>query len=217
MSIPQDDYDEAIYHVPKQKRPTLKDMGASVSVFPPLGQVTQVQKETVPVTALLEVPNDAANQQADQPWEVALWHAAGDDNWTETLLASTQKVPSTLHKVNGQVRRFWFDGQLSVKSLVNFTVKFRSGPDKEWKWIRDEQSAEDGAIILNSDSTVAALPDDFSEILQGYDSDIKVTSCPSQCPGTKLWSLAANVDAANGEDSTYRDVSLGLPWGGFLR
>lgn len=213
MSVPDEDYGELMYHIPKQKKATLKDMGASVSIYPPLGQITQVRKETVEVTALLEVPKD----KAEQPWEVALWHAAGDDDWVETLLSPTQKTPSTLQHVDDGVIRLWFDGQVSVKSLVNFTVKFRSGPDEQWKWIRDEHGAADGTIILTTDTTVAALPDDFSKILQGADSALKITSCRSQCPGTKLWTLEASVDAAAGEKSTYKDINLGLPWGGFLR
>lgn len=213
MSVPDEDYDESIYHVPKQKKPRAKDMGASVSVFPPLGQVTQVQKTRVQLTALLEVPND----QASQPWELALWHAAGDEDWAETPMSSTDKVPSTLQAVDDRVSRFWFQCEVQVKALLNFTVKFRAGPDREWRWLRDEQGTEDGTIIVNSVLTTAALPDDFNEILKGHDSDIKVSACRSQSPGTRLWTVEANVEAAQGEESTYKDFNLGLPWGGFLR
>lgn len=209
----KEDYDESIYHVPKQRKPVANDMGASVSVFPPLGQVTQVPKDKVQLTALLEVPND----QAHQPWELALWHAAGDDNWTETSMSSTDKVPSTLQPVDDRISRFWFQCEVSVQSLLNFTVKFRAGPDQEWRWLRNEQGMEDGTIIVKSGLTTAALPDDFSEILRGYDSDIKVHACRSQSPGTRLWAVEASVDAAQGEDSSYKDFNLGLPWGGFLR
>lgn len=212
MSVPEQDY-EAILHVPKQKKRVLKDMGASLSVSPPLGQITQVRNATVQVTVLLQVPSD----QAAQPWEVAVWHAAGDHEWSETPLSPTDKTPSTLQKVDDSVVRLWFDGHVSVKSLLNFTVKFRPGPDQEWKWIRDEQNMPDGTIILNSDLSTDALPDDFASILKGHDTELKVTSCRSQCPGTKLWAVEANVGAAHGDDSTYKDFNLGLPWGGFLR
>lgn len=213
MSGHEQDYDESIYHVPKQKKPTGKDMGASVSVCPPLGQVTQVQNGTVQVTALLEVPND----QAHHSWEIALWHAAQDADWTETPMSPTDKIPTTLQVVDDRISRLWFHGQVSVKSLLNFTVKFRAGPDQEWRWLRDEQGMGDGTIIVNSAMTTAALPDNFDDILKGFDSDINVKACRSQSPATRLWALEANVDAAQGDDSTYKDVKLGLPWGGFLR
>lgn len=213
MSVSQEDYDESIYHVPKQRKPVVKDMGASVSVFPPLGQITQVQKEKIQLIALLEVPND----QANQPWELALWHAAGDNNWSETPLSATDRIPSTLQAIDDRISRSWFQCEISVKSLLNFTVKFRAGPDKEWRWLRDEQGMEDGTIILKTGLTTSALPDDFTEILKGYDSEITVNPCRSQSPGTRLWTVEANVDAAQGDDSTYKDINLGLPWGGFLR
>lgn len=213
MSAPEDDYDELIYHVPKQKKPSVKDMGASVSVCPPLGQVTQVQKENVQVTALLEVPTD----QANHAWEVALWHSTEDDAWAETGLAPTNKTPSTLQTLDRSVSRLWFQGHIAVQSLLNFTVRFRSGSDQEWRWARDEQGMGDGTIIVNSILTTDALPDDFGSVLKGHDSSIQVKSSQSQCPGTRLWTIEANVEAAKGEHSTFTDVNLGVPWGGFLR
>lgn len=213
-TVPDEDYDELIYHVPKQKRPNVENMGASVSVFPPLGQATQVQSENVHIIVLLEVPADQAQRQ----WDVVLWRSAGDDDaWSETPLAPAQKTPSTLQDVDGSKSRFWFEGQVLVPSLLNFTLKFRSGPDEEWRWARDEQGMGDGTIIVNSTPTTAALPDDFGSILQGYDSGLRVKPTQSQCPGTRLWTIEAHAEAAKGEESTYTDVNLGVPWGGFLR
>lgn len=212
-TVPDEDYDELIYHVPKQKKPAVESMGASVSVFPPLGQVTQVQSQNVHVTVLLEVPADQAQQQ----WDVALWRSAGDDVWAETPLAPAHKTPSTLQHVDGSRSRFWFEGRVEVSSLLNFTVKFRSSPDEEWRWARDEQGVGDGTIIVNSTPTTATLPDDFGSILHGHDSAVKVKPTQSQCPGTRLWTIEAHAEAAKGDDSTFTDVNLGVPWGGFLR
>lgn len=214
MTTPEQDYDEAtLYHIPKQRKRTIKDMGASLSVYPPLGQVTQVQQEHVRLTALLEVPAG----EADQPWEVSLWHSAGDDVWKETTLSATDRIPSTLQPLDGSTARLWFEAEVPVQPLLNFTVKFRSQPDQLWKWIRDEQGLDDGTIIVTSNLTVEALPDDFGAILKGFGAEVKVESCQSQCPATRLWEMAVPVAAANGEDSTFADVRLGLPWGGFLR
>lgn len=217
MSVQEEDYDELIYHVPKQKKPPTTNMGASVSVFPPLGQVTQVQKETIRISALLQVPADQAERSPS--WEVALWHSTGDDTWTETLLspAANNRTPSTLQHVDSSVSRLWFEGQLSIQELLHFTVKFRSGPDQDWRWARDEQGMGDGTIIVNRISTTDALPDDFSMILKGCDQKAKVKSCQSQCPGTRLWSLEVAADAVKGDDSALTDVDLGIPFGGFLR
>lgn len=214
MSAPDEDYDELIYHVPKQKKPPagLDKMGAAISVWPPLGQVTQVQRGNVGFIALLEVPTD----QAKQPWEVALWHSAGGD-WNETILSPAERTPSTLQTPNDSVVRTWFQGVVPVNSLINFTVKYRSGSEQEWRWIRDEHGVGDGTVVLSSNQTTEALSDDFNKILKGYDPSISVKPCQSQCPGTRLWALEASVEAAKGEDSTFVDFNLGLPWGGFLR
>lgn len=214
MSAPDEDYDELIYHVPKQKKPPagLDKMGAAISVWPPIGQVTQVQKSNVGFVVLLEVPVD----QAKQPWEVALWHSAGGD-WSENILSPAERTPSTLQTPDGSVSRTWFQGTVPVTSLLNFTVKYRSGSEQEWRWIRDEHGLDDGTVILNSNQTTEALSDDFGKILKGYDPSITVKPCQSQCPGTRLWALEASVQAAKGEDSTFTDFNLGLPWGGFLR
>lgn len=214
--VAEDDYDELIYHVPKQKKPThTNTMGASVSFYPPLGQITQVQKRIVSVTALLEVPAD----QAEQSWELAAWHSEQDDNWTETALSPSlpRRTPSTLQNVDPSKARFWFEGKLEVASLLNFTAKFRPGSDQPWRWVHDEQGIGDGTIIYKSSLTTDALSDDFGSVLKGYDTDIHVKSCQSQCPNTRLWALEATVDAAQGDESTFSNVNLGIPWGGFLR
>lgn len=212
-TVLDDEYDELIYHVPKQKH-AVEPMGAAVSVFPPLGQVTQVQSETVHVTALLQVPTEEAEKQ----WEVELWHSSGsDDAWTGTPLTPTEKTPSTLQGVDNTKSRFWFSGQVLVSSPLNFTVKFRSSPGEDWRWARDEQGMGDGTIVVNSNPTASALPDDFESILKGYDSSITVKSVQSQSPGTRLWTLEAQAEAAKDDASTFTDVNLGVPWGGFLR
>lgn len=213
-NAPEDDYDELIYHVPKQKKPTnFNSMGASVSVFPPLGQITQVRKQGIAVTACLEIPAD----QAEQSWELAVWHSTGDEHWTETVLSSTKKTPSNLQGVDTSKVRLCFDGKLNVESLLNFTVKFRPGSDQPWRWARDEQGIGDGTVIFKSSWTTSALPDDFQSILKGYDTDIQIKSCQSQCPGTRLWALETSIEPAQDQDSTYANVNLGTPWGGFLR
>lgn len=213
MSAPEEDYDESIYHIPKQKKSAAQDMGASLSVYPPLGQITQVQGANVQITALLEVPSD----QANQPWEVALWHSSGDSDWVDVPLTRTDKTPSTLQSVDASVSRLWFEVNVPVQQQLNYTVKFRSASDQPWKWIRDEQGVGDGTIILTSNVTVEVLPNDFGSILKDYDSSIQVHPRQSQCPATRLWELKATADAAKGEDSTFTNVGLGLPWGGFLR
>lgn len=217
MSAPEEefDFDESIYHVPKQKTRSQASMGNEISTYPPLDRVTQLQSGTVSFIAVLHVPGD----HVQQPWEVALWSQADDSegDWTETILSRTKRVPSTLQKVAKPEARVWFDGKVTVKSSLHFTVKYRTSPDSPWQWVRDEQNKGNGLVIVNSQTTTDAISEDFGSILKGHDSNLVVKSCTSQCPATRLWSITATVPAAKGENSAYADAKLGLPWGGFLR
>lgn len=207
--------------IPKQRPPPEPQPEnvtmASVSSFPPLGQVTQLKNGDVEFIAVLEVPES----DGSSPWEVALWHSKASDEgeeWVEHRLSPSgpDAVPSTLQAATGN-SRLYFGGKLTIESNLKFTVKFRAGPDQEWRWIRDETGMGDGIVIVNDNldqkDTETGLPD----LIQGFNPDLKWQSHLSQCPGTRLWSVEAPVDAAKDEDSTIVDVPLGVPWGGFLR
>lgn len=206
--------------IPKQRIPPepLSDSitMALASTYPPLGQVTQLRSSEVDFTAVLEVPES----DASRPWEVALWHSdyANEAEWTEHPLSPSKlnAIPSDLQAAS-DISRLYFDGQVTLKSSLRFTVKFRAGPDQDWRWIRDEAGMGDGTIVINDNldqkDTETGLPD----LIAGFNSDLKWKPHMSQCPGTRLWSVEAPVDAAHGEDSAFADVPLGTPWGGFLR
>lgn len=203
--------------IPKQKPPpepiAAAEMGATLSSYPPLGQVTQLKSPNVFFTVLLEIEDN----DAQKPWEVALWHSSDDGEWSETALSPAQsgQAPSSLQSVKPNNTRLYFKASLSISSCLNFTLKFRNGPDEPWKWARDEQSMGDGTIIVNTQQSSA--PGDFSQIVKDLNPNLNIQPRASQAPGTKLWSIEAPIGPANGEDSTYADLPLGVPWGGFLR
>jgi hypothetical protein len=204
--------------IPKQKPPpepvATGEMGATVSSYPPLGQVTQLKEGNIKFVALLEIDSKDANEH----WELAVWHTAEGEEWTETGLSplKEEQAPSSLQSGQSQRARLYFSASLSVSKSLAFTVKFRNSPDKPWRWAKDEQSIGDGTIIINSESTSANVSTDFSEVVKNLNPDLKITSATSQCPGTELWVVEASVSAANGETSTYADFRVGVPWGGFL-
>ncbi len=75
----------------------------------------------------------------------------------------------------------------------------------------------DGVVVINDSldkkDTHSKLPD----LIRGLNPDFKWKSLTSQSPSTRLWSIEAPVDAAQGEESRVVDLPLGVPWGGFLR
>ncbi|KAK9425724.1 putative Raffinose synthase Sip1 [Seiridium unicorne] len=204
--------------IPKQKPPpepiVTGEMGATVSSYPPLGQVTQLKDGNVKMLALLDVEEKDANE----PWELAAWHNSGQEGWAETILSPLKAgpTPSSLQTAQAQKTRLYFSSSLPVRTSLNFTIKFRSASDKPWRWVKDEQHIGDGTIIVNPEKSSAQSSTDFSEVVKELNPDLKIASASSQCPGTELWTIEAPVDAAEGDTSTYADFSVGIPWGGFL-
>ncbi|KAI0171635.1 raffinose synthase Sip1 [Pestalotiopsis sp. NC0098] len=204
--------------IPKQKPPpepiVTGEMGATVSSYPPLGQVTQLKKGDIKFLVLIDVDEADVNE----PWEVAIWHNAGTGDWTETGLSrvSDGVTPTSLQNSQPKSTRLCFSSPISVPTTLHFTIKFRSSAEKEWRWVKDEQSIGDGTIIINSETSAAGAPTDFSNVIKNFNPDLKVKTLVSQCPGTELWSIEAPIAAADGETSAYADFRIGVPWGGFL-
>lgn len=204
--------------IPKQKPPpeikAAGEMGAAVSTYPPLGQVTQLKNGNIKFIALLEVDT----KEATEPWELAIWQNSQGGDWTETTLSPLKDgpAPSSLQSANDQKTLLYFSSPLSVSTSLNFTIKFRSSSDKPWRWAKDEQSIGDGIIIINPESTSTQAATDFSEVVKDLNQDLNITRAASQCPGTELWTIEAPVKAAEGEESSYADFRVGVPWGGFL-
>ncbi|KAG8408905.1 hypothetical protein J3458_019914 [Metarhizium acridum] len=106
-------------------------------------------------------------------------------------------------------------GSFSLQESADFTLKFRRASDKLWKRVREEEGLNDGIIIL---STSHALPsDDSRPCIPDLDTEWNVSSHISQSPGTRLWSLSCSLPASVGKNSTFRDITIGPPWGSFMR
>ncbi|ETS81264.1 hypothetical protein PFICI_06266 [Pestalotiopsis fici W106-1] len=218
-----EDYDfekefQAVF-IPKQKPPpepntVTDDMGATVSSYPPLGQVTQLRKGNVKFVVVIDVDEADVNE----PWEAAVWHNAGTGEWTETALSRVNDgpTPTSLQSEQSKKTRLYFDSNLSVSTSLAFTIKFRNTADKPWRWVKDEQSIGDGTIVINPEASSAQGPADFSAVIKDLNPDLKVSSLVSQCPGTELWSIKAPIAAADGDASAYTDFRIGVPWGGYL-
>ncbi|KAF4972632.1 hypothetical protein FZEAL_9557 [Fusarium zealandicum] len=215
-----DDYNfgevfQAVY-IAKQKPappPVSESMKVVLQSYPPLGQVTPIRGKGVAFTAVLEIPNS----RADEPWEISVWHSIDGSDWqdTELSLIGEDDIPQTLQLTPGSMSRSYFTSSFTFDASVQFTLKFRHNQDAEWRWIRDEQGFDDGLIV---NSTAGVSSDQLSDLVPGLNArDWTITSRLSQSPGTSLWSLETEIPSAKGNDSTYRDISIGTPWGSFSR
>ncbi|EGO53119.1 hypothetical protein NEUTE1DRAFT_92118 [Neurospora tetrasperma FGSC 2508] len=105
----------------------------------------------------------------------------------------------------------------SPQSTLNFTAKFRQGPDHDWRWVRNEQGLGDGYIVVDVGAPEGSDDEDLPDLIHGLNPSLKWSPHLSQCPGTRLWTIEVPVDGAQDDDnSTFTHVPLGIPWGGFL-
>lgn len=203
-------------YISKQKpAPVTVDykMKAQLQSYPPLGQVTILQDAEPIVTAVLEIDKSRGNE----PWEVSLWYSSDEADWTDLCLQSSGNerafqaldVPPSENTV-----RLYFTSKLCFKKSIHFTLKFRHNESEDWRWIRDEYGLNDGIIVKNSDE---AASEKLSDLIPDLNTEWKVSSCVSQSPGTRVWALEVPIPPANGDDSNYKDIAIGTPWGSFLR
>lgn len=217
--MPSDSYDfvkefQSLYI--SQQKPALpavsENMKVCIQSYPPLGQVTLIQRNEVTLTCLLEIPNF----RAIEPWEVSLWHSVDGSEWQDMGLhrMDGSQTPRSLQEPSESTSRFYFSTTLSLKTSIQFTLRFRHGPDEEWRWIRDEQGLKDGSVVTTSASVGS---DELLKLIPDLNNEWTVSSRVSQSPGTLLWALETPISAVKEDNSTYKDIEIGTPWGSFFR
>ncbi|KAF2971011.1 hypothetical protein GQX73_g2576 [Xylaria multiplex] len=189
-------------------------MVVGLHTFPPLGRVSQVKGQVISFSVVLEV----VGHDAEKPWQICLWHSSGEQPWEETTLSSAPRneSPIFLQLDSSDHEYLSFTAVLPIISSLRFTLKYRSSPAQPWVWARDELGINDGFIIINPEDKFA-LMSDLSNIIRGLNPELNVRSVASQTPRTQLWTIEAAVAPASGGVSSYADVELGTPWGGFVR
>lgn len=208
--------------IPKQKpppEPNVAKMGATVSTYPPLGQVTQLKSGNFEFVACLEVERS----HDSYPWEVYVWHSNGpQEQWSETHLRRIQSpedgsAPTLIQTQNTQIRRLYFRGSFHISSPFHFTIRFRDDIEHRDRWAREDQGMANGIVIVNPEEPNVHTSSDFSDFMSDLNPDLKVKAVASQSPRTKLWTIEALVPSAKGADSSYADLRLGVPFGHYLR
>jgi hypothetical protein len=215
MEVPQ-----AIY-IPKQTPPKFayalkgSTMKTLITSNPPLSQVTLVKGATVEFTVLLETDEP----QGAETWEISLWYSRGDE-WHESPLSpsanpAVSRITSSSTGLTSHC--FYFKTKLEAVPILFFTIKFRSNPDQPWSWVNDHQRTTDGTIIL--EPKIARLKfEDLNDIIKDLNPIFKIRKVMSETPNTSVWSVTTQVEAANGDESTFADIKFGMPWSGnFIR
>lgn len=190
----------------------LEEAEAGLQCYPPLGQVTPVESNEIALTAVLEVPSSAGQT----PWEVSIWHSVDEAEWSEAGLypVDVEQQPLDLQVQSDTTSRIYFAIPLSFQKSVRFTLKFRQEGSDTWRWARDEQGLSDGLVV----TTAAAVESEkLTDLISDLDKQWHVSARMSQAPRSRLWSLENTIAAADGDLSSFKDISIGTPWGSFLR
>lgn len=220
--------------IPKQKPApdaVPDEMKAFAASYPPLGQVTvkhaDDSKDSVAFSAVLDIHQS----RGKEVWEAALWYSVDGSEWVQASLPNCpgSATPMALQDTPTETTRLYFMKSISVKQSMQFTLKFRGENDQDWRWAGDEQGIGNGILITETPPLSSKIKDwdsnsgpetpdeDLGNHIKGLNPEWDVKLIMSQTRDTILWSLSTEVAAADGNNSTYRDTVLGLPWGKFLR
>lgn len=204
--------------IPLQSDPRPEPEGAmkiSITSYPPLGQVSVVSGSVAHFTVLLETDESRANG----PWELSLWHSNGTE-WFDTPLKLIKdsatvsvRLGITDSRNKSSVRGLYFIADLELESATTFTIKFRTGADQPWKWVKDQQGTFDGTAIPSS-KILHSKTEELRDLVGGLNSIFKASKVASDTPNTSVWSVTAPAKPAEGDKSSFADVKFGKPWSG---
>ncbi|KAK3711661.1 hypothetical protein LTR37_009437 [Vermiconidia calcicola] len=183
-----------------------------VSCWPPLGQSYTVPKgqRKVNFTVLLQTA------QAVQA-EVCSWHDC--TKMLDLKLNPSPEIESTPHfnRSGGpnDATAHYFTASLERLSrhghTVSFTLRFRTGPDRPWRWMKRLTGVDHGKIHFLATG-------DFMENTSNYplscyfshtSPDIKIKSEDAETSHTQLYSITCPIAPAKGKDSGYQHHRLG--------
>jgi hypothetical protein len=190
------------YGLPERQRTAA--MPTAIASHPPLDQVTIVRGQDVKFVVLLDGESDVS-------WQVAVWLSYGGE-WEELALNRVSDLKDSVF-----TSAVIFQGEIKVSEKCFFTIKFRSGDDGPWQWVRNQWGTGDGVIIYNSGKAPEDSPGALPSLIQGLNPAWHVSTVDSQTPKTSVWTMTSPIEGAVDDKPTYKDVSIGLPFGGFQR
>lgn len=203
---------------PEQSKPSVSDegdMSVKVTCWPPLAQASTIARdqEGVNFTLLLQFSSSFADQRP----KVSIWHNhGGHHDWAELELEPTSDRDDVLLLNRPQdraLKRQWYAGHLGGTpkpgQTVSFTVKYQVKGEHDWRWIKDTTGVHDGQLNYQSTDWKKHSSYDIKHWLTGLSDDIKVSTERPDTDDTYLYSLAAPVGPAQGQDSGWQHHQIG--------
>ena len=105
---------------------------------------------------------------------------------------------------------------------AQFTVRFRTSPDTEWQWANQQHPVSDGELVFTPRSSelekkslleISTLDarEELGKYIDNLASDVQVESRGSEAPGSLLWSITGDLEAAQEGVSGIKRFALGTP------
>ena len=94
-----------------------------------------------------------------------------------------------------------------IQDPVQFTLKYRIGSAKNWKWVNESSSISDGELYFQPEKP----PGEIASYFKDLSPEFSIHSVPSESPEAQLWSIATTAKAAEGKTSGWTNTSLGIP------
>ncbi|KAJ5565019.1 Raffinose synthase [Penicillium frequentans] len=215
-------------------RPAQMSLFARVTSYPPLGQVTCLQRpqktlqpeedDAVRFTVVIE----SSTSLPQQSWEAQIWHNITSPDWKALPLRKVDSTNAPLLTGNEADYNFYrhvFSEKIALPAAgghAQFTARFRTNPDTEWQWASQQHPVNDGELVFGpqnselkrtsvSDISSLKAKEEFTKYIDGLSSEVQVESRRSECPGSLLWAVSGEANAAQKGVSGLTQLSLGTP------
>ncbi|KAJ5096045.1 Raffinose synthase [Penicillium alfredii] len=219
-------------------RPAQMTLFARVTCYPPLGQVTCLQRvqkalrsekdDALRFTVVIE----SSSSFPAQSWEAQIWHNITASGWGALPLRKCD--PSCAPLLSGNeteysYHRYVFSDEIVLPAAgghAQFTVRFRTSPNTEWQWANQKHPVSDGELVFSprnsgfdkapsteffTESSTSNPTEELGKYIDSLTSEVQTESRASEAPGSVLWALSGDADPAKEGSSGFKSLALGTP------
>ncbi|CAI7586058.1 unnamed protein product [Penicillium viridicatum] len=213
--------------------PAQMAMFARVTSYPPLGQITCLQPAPMALRSeedalRFTVTIESSSSFPARSWEAQIWHNITSPEWGSLPLKRCDTDHAALLTGNDSdyhYHRYVFSEEISLPAAgghAQFTVRFRTGPDTEWQWANQRHPVSDGEIVysarhsdlgkaVSTDVAAPAPKEQLAKYIDNLHDDLQIESRLSEAPGSILWAVLGDIDAAQNGYSSINRLALGTP------
>ncbi|KAJ5632419.1 hypothetical protein N7490_008758 [Penicillium lividum] len=166
--------------------------------------------------------------QTREAYEHMIWHNITNSEWEALPLRKKDSSHAPLltgNEADYNFYRYVFSEEISLPAAgghAQFTIRFRTNSDTEWQWANQQHPVKNGELVFGarnseleriSSCDVSSLnaKEELAKYIDDLSPDVQVKSRRSDCPGSLLWAVSGDVDAAQQGVSGLKHLALGTP------